>query len=376
MRREAQKGAMRLSQIKEAKPSKRRKAATSKRPFAGVAAHKAFIPIVTIWGAALFGLIMVVLPQGMIDKLGTLSGGLVAGLVARIVLAAAAAVIGGVLGYGVSSTLHSRAAKPAASRGVYSAYHASRTRPIDPAADLGSESLDAPLDADFSDPEEAEAGEGGQAYNGAPRGETLGELAQRGYDIEGPEDEAPKANALFTHGQYKQALIECCEGASCEAAAVDESSKSPLVEKPERSTQSDKPRELDLAEFAELPGRNAVWVVEEGAKAPAAKPKPVPASALDKLRERPTDELSLVEMVERFAGALHQHQESERERQSGHAPGRDAALAEALKALTMFTESGFDTQAAAPAKPGDQLGQTERDLRDALAKLQTLRGAA
>ena len=100
----------------------------------------------------------------------------------------------------------------------------------------------------------------------------------------------------------------------------------------------------------------------------------MPESALEKLRQKPTAELSLVEMVERFAGALHQHQEAERARQDTNAPGRDVALAEALKALTLFTEGGFDKAGAAPAT--NQLGETERDLREALTKLQTLRGAA
>jgi len=97
------------------------------------------------------------------------------------------------------------------------------------------------------------------------------------------------------------------------------------------------------------------------------------------------EELSLVEMVERFAGALHDHQQAERERQPQSAPVRDAALAEALKALTLFTQRGFDN-AATPVQSAVQtdeteeelgaLGQTERDLREALVKLQSLRGAA
>ncbi|WP_162627579.1 hypothetical protein [Erythrobacter sp. KY5] len=364
-----------MSQITESEPKKRRKASPSKRPFTGIAAHRAFVPIVTIWAAALLGLIMVVLPQPMIDKLGALSGGLVAGLVARIVLAAAAASIGGVLGYGISSALHRKFRRTASARGVYSAYHASRLPVIDPVTDLGSVSLDAPLEDETEDGSELASSE------------PLGELSRRGYEMEASEEDAPKASALFTHGQYKQALIECCEGASCEASPSDDTAQTPPAALPDNAAPDNaalasRPRELDLAEFAELPGRNAVWVEEVGdqpqAPKPQLKPKSVPASALEKLRERPTEELSLVEMVERFAGALHQHQESERGRHSGHTPGRDAALAEALKALTLFTQDGFDTPASAATatRPGDRLGQTERDLRDALAKLQTLRGAA
>ncbi len=79
----------------------------------------------------------------------------------------------------------------------------------------------------------------------------------------------------------------------------------------------------------------------EPALRPAGAP-PVSPSALEKLRQIPTSELSLVQMVERFAGALHDHQNSARVRGDLAQNGRDAALAEALKALTLFTESGFD----------------------------------
>ena len=102
----------------------------------------------------------------------------------------------------------------------------------------------------------------------------------------------------------------------------------------------------------------------------------------------PTSELSLVQMVERFAGALHDHQNSARVRGDFAQNGRDAALAEALKALTLFTESGFDPAgydigrgaaghaAGASGLPEGAIDHTERELRQALAKLQSLRGAA
>ncbi|NQZ48402.1 MAG: hypothetical protein HRT63_12870, partial [Erythrobacter sp.] len=134
---------------------------------------------------------------------------------------------------------------------------------------------------------------------------------------------------------------------------------------------------------------------------PAGAP-PVSPSALEKLRQIPTSELSLVQMVERFAGALHDHQNSARVRGDFAQNGRDAALAEALKALTLFTESGFDPAghdigrgaaghaagasshaagtsghaAGASGLPEGAIDHTERELRQALAKLQSLRGAA
>jgi hypothetical protein len=99
------------------------------------------------------------------------------------------------------------------------------------------------------------------------------------------------------------------------------------------------------------------------------------ASALDRLRKVPPQDLSLVQMVERFAAALHEFQQRESAQPQAQGQNRDQALAEALRALTMFTEHGF--AANAPAKQsGDELQDTTRELRDALAKLQTLRGAA
>ena len=84
-------------------------------------------------------------------------------------------------------------------------------------------------------------------------------------------------------------------------------------------------------------------------------------------------------MVERFAVALHDHQEAERANPTSQpSPQRDAALAEALKALTMFTESGIDADLAALGadKASAGLKDTTDELREALAKLQKLRGAA
>jgi len=161
------------------------------------------------------------------------------------------------------------------------------------------------------------------------------------------------------------------------------------------------PQELDLATFAELPGRNAVWVEEpatpqpasqavpEPASQPAPEPAPEPApmaapaapvaplrrgpaipdpgaAALARLRAVPLSQLSLAEMVERLAGAIHEHRRAD----AGTALGsedlaaRQAALAEALKALAALGGEGAAQNA--DAEP----------LRAALARLQHLRGAA
>jgi hypothetical protein len=154
------------------------------------------------------------------------------------------------------------------------------------------------------------------------------------------------------------------------------------------------PRELNLAEFAELPGRNAVWVeddaesVAQHAPEPLPVPEPVAApvadetvtdtpvtalrqtapvpdpgtAALARLRAVPTSELSMAEMVERFAGALHEHRTSPPTRAltAADLAAREAALAEALKALAALS--------------GESTGDAAKEpLRAALAQLQTPR---
>lgn len=382
---------MRLSHYIDHKPEARRKKARPAK--ASIATHGAFVPILALWGAALLGLSVLVLPENIVRHFSALSDGAVAGAAARLTFAGIAAVLGVAAALVVGGALRSAALRRDSQRPIVTAINARKMRPIDPASELGSSSLDAPLDDEpFLASEEVAEYEPVARDTPEKRGPTLGELSQRGYEMDAPEDRnaeamASKAEIAFTHRDFQRALIENCEGASCEASGAPgevSDTVSPIVRKPAnpRPEAAPAPRELDLEEFGRLPGRNAVWVEGEAgaprrpqARSGSARPGPVPATALQKLRQTPADRLSLVEMVERFAGALHEHQQSERARRPDHASGRDAALVEALKALTLFTEQGFDRPAAANS-PSEQLGRTERELRDALAKLQTLRGAA
>ena len=157
---------------------------------------------------------------------------------------------------------------------------------------------------------------------------------------------------------------------------------------------------LDLSEFAELPGRNAVWVEDapepeaelasepEPASAPVdyapvaelrqpePEPEPEPAplpkpgtAALARLRSVPPSELSLPQMVERFAVALHQHRTSTPARAltAAEIAAREAALAEALRALAALSGARLGDPGATPA---------EDPLSAALSQLQTRRGVA
>lgn len=387
-------------------------------PSTSITLHPTFVPMLSIWGAALLGLSVLVLPEILIARMAVLSGLASTGGVAKFIFAGIAALLGSALAFVVAAAVREGARRRIETAPVVSAVKSRRIHPINPVTDLGSESLDAPIeDMPYTLDDEAEFGPGlrekAEAKPETNPKPTLGELAARGYEIEEPHDmsEADGPEPSFTRSHFKSALIESCEGASCEAAPVD--APAPATEKVQpvsikpvangintpkplgrpgsngawsltqftppsskaKPVEPTRPRELDLAEFAELPGRNAVWVEDQQQEtATAPKPRAVPASALEKLRQTPPEDLSLVEMVERFAAALHEHQNSEHRRLPRSGPSRDAALAEALKALTLFTERGFDQRGM--TSEANDLSETERELRAALVKLQTLRGAA
>ena len=383
--------------------------------FNTVPKHRAFVPMVTIWGGLLLGLIIAVLPDHAIGRASSLTGVYMPLVFLRLILSAGIGLCGALLGFIVASALSNRAQIIAGDGILVSTFKSRDVDPINPVVDLGSESFDAPiaeepasepveffeLDASFAE-EETEV-----------REPNLGELSQRGYDIGAPEDfdEQPKPQKkgewAFTRKHFKDALIDSCEGATCEAApgwekapewdevepseqkVVEPSSEEPKSAfgslTPDLVTpRSDKPRALDLEQFGQLSGRDGVWVEETSSPEPVspavpaekqAKPLQTPKNALEKLRQTPAEELSLVEMVERFAAALHDHQSQERKRHAAGQGGRETALVEALKALSLFTEAGFDKADRGPVSDSD-IGQTEEELRAALQRLQHLRGAA
>lgn len=314
-------------------PMQRRPRKPQPRQPRKLSAHRAFAPMLGIWGAALGGLCVLVLPAQLITQLGNGTGVMLLGPQAQVVLAGGAAVLLGGALFGIANTIF-RKGRLHADAPLLVSLASRHVRAIDPKRELGSASLDEPL---VAMPFAAAAVEPAQSAE--------------------PVRAAPKP--------------------------VD-----PIADMPP-------PLALDLAQFAELPGRNAVWVEDIPNAAPVGAPLPnsapvaqpvaqpvalaaVPetppappaaaepsAAALALLRAQPPENLSIVQMVERFAGALHER----RAGASGKAltgrdlAAREAALAEALKALAAL--SGFD---AAPVQ--------DEPLRDALSRLQGLRGAA
>lgn len=290
-----------------------------KRAPGSLVAHRAFAPLLGLWGVALAGASVMVVPAAVFA--GAIRGTAIAvlGPLAQPAIAGAAAVILGAGLFIIASAASRKALRRADTPSV--AEFAVR-RVIDPVHDLGSRSLDDPLDAvPFAAP----------AW----------------------QDEAETA---------------------AETETETEAGPEPA------------PLAMDLAAFADLPGRNGVWVEEQVAAdaapedeplaEPVAEPAPPVASvpvaalplpepgtaALARLRALPTSELSMAEMVERFAGALHEHRSSPPTRALSAADlaAREAALAEALKALAALS--------------GDEAsGNVREPLRAALAQLQTPR---
>jgi len=297
-----------------------------------IAAHRVFAPLMGLWGAALGGLITLVLPQPLVLAGAARLGFGALGSAGRFALAGMAAlVVGGALL--VLARSLTRKVRSFGKRPTIAAMAMRHVRTIDPASELGSRSLDEPV----------------AAMPFAPAGDVAGPLAEDEVDAEPGSDDLPP------------------------------------------------PRMLDLAEFAAMPGRNAVWVEAEDTgmdghgeafpapadRVTATEPAPdtsaepaspsvaIPAalrpaslSAVERLRAVPPSELSLIQMVERFAAAMHEHQAAA-ERRGDHVDlaGREAALAEALKALASLST--------------EEQGEPEGEpLRDALTRLQGLRGAA
>jgi hypothetical protein len=328
------------------KEAQQKRAKAPERVRQPLRAHPLFGTVLALWGAMLGFFVTMALPVDLVlDAAARIGMGKLGGM-GRFALAGLAAMVTGIVMLVLAGTISVSRRNPRNTSSI-AARAVRKVRTIDPVADLGSASLDAPVETiPFAAAE--------------PR-------FRPEYETEADAD---------AETAYERA--------------------------------ADAPLELDLAEFGALPGRNAVWVEEPAedqpeaefavpvaedpapvfAVAPAFQPEPEPAyeprpapppvaamhrpvprplspSAIERLRAVPTSELSMIQMVERFAAALHEHQSPPpgQTAQPIDLAGRDAALAEALKAL------------AALSREGAGEGQSE-PLRAALSRLSELRGAA
>ncbi len=381
-------------------------------PWLRLVAHPLFAPGVGLWGALLGAGVVAVIPETHIDALT--AGTLIAtfGVSVKLLTICGFALLLGAALFGVAAA-RSAAARRRMSPGSVLNAVGRNVNPIDPARDLGSKSIDDPVETmPFASPAwrdadlDVSAGEEEfETETDTDSSQALpGFLRRRGPEVE-PDDEeetsirpdALRARDAAGRADEPQPLPRFMTHPIPDPVPAPEQQSAPLP------PQEDAPVELDLAAFAEMPGRNAVWVeapaapdaapvpvaapsvaavrYREAPQAPhapeagptrrrrVASPRPAPGSAaLARLRAVPTEELSIAEMVERFAGALHEHRASAPVRQlsAGELAAREAALAQAIKALT--TLSGLDAE--------DTASDRDEPLRAALSQLKPRRGAA
>ncbi|QUL37115.1 hypothetical protein [Erythrobacter sp. JK5] len=352
-----------------------------------IAAHPAFVPVLAVWGAAAAGLIVLVLPRDTIANLPAAAAFAAFGPLAHYLFAAIAAAIGAACAAVFAKRWRGNT-PPAAAQARADDDDVQLLRAINPASELGSASLDAPI--------ETEPG------NSAATGEV---------DADEAIAEAWPGSTEEPAFDHDDDTLELCEAyetdAPCESAACEPDPLSPPADEIEENSTDEAPvqlrrparrrrdrgRDLELVQaltdhrarqMAHSSGQLDLGVFAQvTANEPAVAGPAQPTAAAEKLRETPVEDLSLVQMVERLALALQQHR-SAAQANAEPAPSteRDAALADALRALTRLTENSLCTAQVEPV--GDPAESTvptgqdtdERDLREALGKLQNLRGAA
>jgi hypothetical protein len=371
-------------------------------------AHPLFAPGVGLWAAILGGMIIAVIPEAHIESLTASTLIATFDMPVKLMLAGVLALILGMAGFGIAAHRSAAARRRLNPYSIVNAV-ARKVSPIDPARDLGSKSIDDPIETmPFASPAWRDADIDAPGADDVAQEEEEEErlmprfMRRRRPELEPDIEEAADAEPDFVPPApaWREAALKTEEERPLPrfmSHPVPEAA--PVPAPAPEAEHEDKPVELDLAAFAALPGRNAVWVeapeaapvpapLAAPAPAPAPKPAPVAApvaevrrpvptppplpgtAALARLRAVPAGELSIAQMVERFAGALHEHRANAPARalSAAELAAREAALAEALKALAVLSGVGAE-QAAAPA-------DREGPLRAALTQLQPRRGAA
>ena len=367
-------------------------------PTRQVLAHPHFVPLLTIWGAALLGCAVLAVSSVDIERISRFAGLGALGFSAKFLYAAIAAAIGAFVAFVASSLMQ---------RFFEESYYArpparltdDRVRPIEPALELGSESLDAPIEEmPFSSPKDdvdeeqlEDAALDDAAFEEAWVEAEISEVIEE-------EDEAEDQPEAVTLDAMAALEEESAPVADIEDAHAEHSEVEGPVDPTDRGVDMDALGEILEEETQDFEARKAARdearrtgrPVETAIAQPLPFKSTLPPNGIAKLRQMPTQDLSLIQLVERFAAALHEVQDKTPQDVfgAGAAAGqaeRERALAEALKALDLFTGGRFDSAAGAnnssPAgqssdSEASRLSEAERDLREALGKLQTLRGAA
>lgn len=336
-------------------------------PTMAIIDHPRLVAVLTVWGATVAGFSVLALSSVDIARVSMLVGLGALGALAALVYAAIAALVGGLcafIGASLAVWLLRRIPRPAAGRTKKPPRPSAAmltdhgVQPIDPAHDLGSDSLDAPFESlslsVADDPaEEADADDRAPA---TPHDAEAAALDESDDVLELVADEALDDDAI-------EAPVDA------EQPGLDLAAFTMIVAEETREFEARRAQ----AQHARANGGAARRPAHSGRffATPATA-----TSGIARLRETAPQDLSLVELVERFAAALQDSQDkAPREIAAGNS-GRERALAEALKALETLTHG--DTAGGAPGagSGAGSLNETERDLREALTRLQRVRGAA
>ena len=342
-------------------------------------AHPQFILVVSVWGAAVLGLSVLALSSVDIARVSMVLGLGALGFAAKFVYAAVAAFLGGV-GAFICAWLAVRLGGKARTPRLAPASQDADIRPID-LTELGSESLDAPLDETLLSKSQIELGdedERVEADEVAPDFEEHRALADEDPVLElnelselvDPARTPPEELETVSQDHWEtEEEIEHAEDASDELVA----SSPPSLDFDAFRAVLAEEAALDESEIAEPsePDEDQALSGSFASQTPAS---------VAKLRQAPPQELSLMQLVERFAAALHDVQDRSpqdlaTDKITRENAQREQALVQALKALELFTD-GAGPSASNDEPNAAELGDTERDLRDALSKLQNVRGAA
>jgi len=327
-----------------------------------ITAHPGFAPLIAVWFASFLGLGVIVLPGVHISRLAMITELTALGDFARPVLALVLAIVGGLVGFGCAKAIQRFSKTSPATRFAHES--TAPVRPIDPELELGSVSLDAPLEDEiFQEWPDCPDSEWEQDWD-TPS--VMGSL-----DNSKDEISDSKADREPTTGAASAALDD--NDATIDLAWFED----------EPNTA---PQALELSDFANLSNAETLrheldQEVNDSRTGDSTKPGLAPQAlsaalksgrSVEALRQTPTSDLSLIQMVERFAAALHDHQD--RARNSG-AVERDAALIEGLRALSEL--AGNNSQSSRSHNPITSEHRAKRlELRQALEKLRNLSDVA
>ncbi|MEL7317019.1 MAG: hypothetical protein AAFN04_00100 [Pseudomonadota bacterium] len=351
---------------RQAKRARRKSALTKLSPRAIINMPR-FTLILTVWGAALLGLSVLALSSVDIARANMILGLGALGHAAKFLYAAIAAVIGAAGAFAVAWALV-RFFGQSSSRGPVAALAGQRVRPID-RDELGSESLDAPIEDTRFIADEVE--------------DSAAPIDEPSEDEETASEE--EVLDLESFAEFDETEEGALEEPLDEAWIEPEDTQDDIAV--EQAAEEDEPvvpsaPGLNIDAFRDIldeENRKAKALEDEARAKSAAAVTSIapPASGIEKLRQVPPQDLSLIQLVERFAAALHDAQDRSpheliSENLARETASREHALAEALKALDVFTDGGHRHEDAETAS----ISETERDLQDALVKLQSLRGAA